>query len=452
MRIAICTPYHTQEKVAGGGAVIVRYLMEALHSQNIEVILWLFRDYLAPIKVKSTASTVESPECWEFIGLPPQMAFSLKKFAPKDFETLREQTLQLQNENAIDAVIIFSPVTPGLWPMELSEALNIPYVLTLLDYSFLCPTFTRYNYQREFCQGIIPEATCLKCSISQIPPAKRPIFKLLRLLPDSFRTIIGRNSRFLFPAYSRYHAGSETTRKGRRSSLKDLFTKSSAVIYQSLAMQKHFHQADWQHHNEYLECYGVPADIKKISKVVSHLDPLLQFVYLSRPTKEWGINFLLETWANHFADASDRRLTILSPNIANLLSQHPEWNNLPNVDFSEEIIQGQVAEFHSKFHVLILPAQWQGIVALTALEALTHGTVVIEPDLGGLSGYVANSSGSLGISFYEWNNPDSLASCIEYLCMNRAELGKIMSEAKQLRSLKTWGDRYIQILKDTSIF
>jgi glycosyltransferase involved in cell wall biosynthesis len=447
MRIAICTPYHTQKKVAGGGAVIVRYLMEALRSQNIEVILWLFRDYKAPIEVQSTASTSESPECWEFIGLPPQMAFSLKKSAPKDFETLREQTSQLQNENAIDAVIIFSPVTPGFWPMELAESLNIPYVLTLLDYSFLCPTFTRYNYQGQFCQGIIPESTCLECSISQIPSAKRPIFKLLRLLPESLRSFIGRNLRPLFPAYGRYHAGSESDRTTRRHDMQSLFARSAAVIYQSSNMQAHFHQASWQHPHEYIECYGVPENDQKSEKRVAYLDEVIHFVYLSRPTKEWGINFLLQTWAKNFVNKGDRQLTILSPNISNLLSQHPEWKDLSNVDFSEEVIQGRVAEFHAKFHVLILPAQWQGVVALTALEALAHGTVVIEPDLGGLSGYAENSPENIGLSVYEWNNPESLANCIDDLCNGRAKLGKLMSASRQLRSLETWGDRYVQIFQ-----
>jgi len=39
--------------------------------------------------------------------------------------------------------------------------------------------------------------------------------------------------------------------------------------------------------------------------------------------------------------------------------------------------------FYGRIDVLILPAQWKGVVALTALEALAHGTPVIEPDSGG---------------------------------------------------------------------
>lgn len=196
MRIAIATPYDTKLR-AGGGAVIVRYLIEALQANGIEVVLWLCRDYPAPLQVKLLESA-EHRHDWEFIGLPPQLAFRLNRLAPAQFQQLLTQTGELQAQQPVDALLIFNSLTPGLWPMELAQALGIPYILTLLDYSFLCPKFNRINQHGEFCQGEIPDSTCLDCTVAHLPPAKRPAFQLLRLLPDSFRSSLGRKLRPLF--------------------------------------------------------------------------------------------------------------------------------------------------------------------------------------------------------------------------------------------------------------
>lgn len=444
MRIAIATPYDTKLR-AGGGAVIVRYLIEALQAKGIEVVLWLCRDYPAPLQVKLLECT-DYRHDWEFIGLPPQLAFSLNRLAPNQFQQLLAQTRKLQAQHPVDALLIFNALTPGIWPMELAQSLGVPYILTLLDYSFLCPKFNRINQYGDFCQGEIPDSTCLDCAVAHLPPAKRPAFQLLRLLPESFRLSLGRNLRPLFPAYGRYHAGSPSARFKRQQDMKDLFTQAAAVVYQSPVMQSQFHQADWQHPNEYIECYGVPT-ATSCAKSVTYLDPVVQFVYLSRPTQEWGIEFLLETWASYCADKGDRFLTVLSPGISTLLGQHPQWQILPNVEFSEEMIQGRVAEFHARFHVLILPAQWQGIVALTALEALAHGTAVIEPDLGGLPGYSAPSPERLGLNSYKWRDAESLGERINSLCSDRTKLKHLMDAAGQLRSLNEWGHVYFQLLE-----
>lgn len=445
MRLAICTPYPVTKKVAGGGAVIVRYLVEALQSQDIEVVLWLCREHYAPLSVQLTSKNPDTPEYWEFIGFPPQVGFSLNRFAPQALKKLVQEAQKLQDKAPIDGVLIFSPVTPGLWSMELAKFLNIPYVLTLLDYSFICPTFTRYDYRGDFCQGVIPSETCLKCSLSKIPQKKKPFFQVLQPLPLPFKFWLGKNIPALFPAVTRYHAGSVTERNDRLDDLKNLFQDAHAVIYQTPLMQQQFHQAQWQHYREYIECYGIPfAD--KLEKVVRFNDPVIQFVYLSRPTPEWGINFLLDTWTTYFQDNSDRHLTILSPNVLSLVANKPEWQNLRNVTFSEEMIQGRVAEFHSRFHVLILPAQWQGIVALTSLEALAHGTVVIEPDLGGLSGYSLNEN--FGVKNYLWRDRDSLKSAINELCGDRLQLSKLMNNARQFKNTDDWGKFYGTILQD----
>lgn len=444
MRIALATPYDTKLR-AGGGAVIVRYLMEALQANGIEVLLWLCRDYPAPIQVKPLEGSPDRRD-WEFIGLPPQTAFRLDRLAPDQFQQLYQQVRDLQAQQPVDALLIFNALTPGLWLMELAQALGIPYILTLLDYSFLCPKFNRINQHGNFCQGEIPESTCLNCAVAHLPPAKRPVFQLLRLLPDSLRSTAGRNLRPLFPAYGRYHVGSLSARLMRRQDMKDLFARAAAVVYQSPTMQTQFHQAGWQHPNEFIECYGVPTAASQV-KSVTHLDPVVQFVYLSRPTREWGIEFLLQTWATYCADKDDRKLTVLSPGISTLLAQHPEWKTLPNVEFSGETIQGRVAKFHACFHILILPAQWQGIVALTALEALAHGTAVIEPDLGGLPAYFANSPESLGLTVYEWGDAESLAACISSLCAERTRLKSLMDKTQQVRSLEEWGNTYLKLFK-----
>jgi|GEM_PF-3252561 len=442
MRIAICTPYPVNIKIAGGGAVIVRYLVDALSSQNIEVVLWLCRDYLAPVDVKMNTKTIDTPEYWEFFGLPPQMAFSLKKFAPKDFTKLREDTMELQSQNPIDAVIIFSPVTPGLWAMELAESLKIPYILTLLDYSFLCPTFTRYNYKGGFCEGVISEADCLKCSLAKVPNSKVPLFQILQNLPTAFKSWLWRKNNFLFSGIGRYHAGSLSLRHERKKDIENLFKKSAAVIYQTVIMQEQFAKAGWRHHNEHIQCYGIPL-AEKAEKLVTYQDPVIKFVYLSRPTPEWGIDFLLDTWITYFSEHIDRQLTILSPNVLSLVAKRPEWQGFKNIIFSEEMIQGRVAEFHSQFHVLILPAQWQGIIALTSLEALAHGTAVIEPDLGGLSGY--NLDENCGVKTYEWRNSNSLKIAIDELCVDRQQLSRLLHNACQVKTTQNWGALYTDI-------
>ncbi|MFB1489913.1 MULTISPECIES: glycosyltransferase [unclassified Thiocapsa] len=436
MRVALVTPYDTGLR-AGGGAVIIRYLIAALEANGLDVALWLCRDTPSPIGI--TPLTGESGRHdWEIRGLPPQMAFSLARHAPQSFAALVGQARAMQVLRPVDAVIVFNAVTPGLWAMELAAALGVPYYLMLLDYSFLCPVFSRLHTSGVFCEGSISEAHCLSCAVARLPSAKRQVFRALRALPYPVTLALGRLLPALFPASGRHHVAGAGVRETRRVDLERYFSAAAGVIYQSRTMQAQVHAAGLQNAAETIACYGVPEPECHGKKVCAD-DTTVEFVYLSRPTSEWGLDLLLAVWAEHCTGYADRRLTVLSPGIDAWLEQHPQWRGLPNVVFSGETIQGQVAAFHSRFHVLILPAQWPGIVALTALEALAHGTAVIEPHLGGLADFVGPFAMGRGVMPYRYRDGRSLALCIDRLCADRAALAALMSYAQPICTLADWG-------------
>lgn len=73
----------------------------------------------------------------------------------------------LLDEIRPDLVHVANPAHIGLGLAEAALARNLPLVLTVMDYWWLCPKQTLRHWQRGLCDGQVPWSECLRCIASE---------------------------------------------------------------------------------------------------------------------------------------------------------------------------------------------------------------------------------------------------------------------------------------------
>jgi len=440
MRVALVTDYDRQPR-ALGGSVVATYLSDALASAGVEVVRWLRRDGDRRTVRVTRRPNDSHEEVWEFSGLPPSLPFPTSTYHPRLWGALLREVTGLMTTHPVDIVVVFNLIYPGLWQFELGRHFGIRTVLLLLDYSPICPTLTRYRWDGIFCEGKIPLENCLKCSTVDLPLNKKHAFWLLRQLPRRSRVAISRVAPSFFPAVARYHAGSAMERELARAGAQQAFRTASLVIYQSEEMRRVFRGAGLVGSREAVQVFGTPPVPPRYAtmKQAKITDVAVRFGYLSRSVEMWGIFDLAAEWLHRFRGLRDRKLVIHSPGARAAIRGRFGDIDVDNIEIHEDTIQGRLEEVYADLHVLVLPAQWKGIVALTALEALAHNRPVLEPDCGGLADYQKASGRQLGVMTYRWRDWDNLFQNMDLICRDRNYLAQYSKSAQPVLGIAEWG-------------
>jgi len=228
---------------------------------------------------------------------------------------------------------------------------KIPIVLTLHEYSLLCPHSTFRDGKGEICERCLKGST-INCVINKCNK-NNLLFSITSFLEFEFHKIF-----FPFDKYfDKYIAVSKFIKK------KHMNTK--------IDEQKFVHLYNF---------------IPKLSEIVPVNRKGSYFIYFGRLSEEKGINTLIESW---LIKERKSKLFIIGEGYEeeSIKNKIKHINNVKLLGFKDGKELQDLIKFSS---FVIVPSEWLEVLGMVILEAYSYGKPVIASETGGIKEIVLN--------------------------------------------------------------
>jgi len=303
-----------------------------------------------------------------------------------------------------DVIHLLNPAHVGLGITQIARRRRIPYVITTMDYWWVCPTHTLLRGDGRVCGGRRPWRECAQC-IAQRHASPR--VRAVASLP-----IVGKDLSALgimAAARRRGVSADERARwRDRGASIREALAGARAVIYPSAAAEEIIGSAYPQVRGVRIP-YGVEQcwfDVRRAEP--PRADPNgLRIGYAGALAPHKGVRHLLEAvrdldWTGaevRLAGGGDRSYIRRLRSIARGLS----------VEFLGRMGREQMCRFFAEIDVLVVPSVWPENMPVVMLEAAAAGTPVLASDVAGhrehvtdVARFAPGSSASLAEALDGW--------------------------------------------------
>jgi glycosyltransferase involved in cell wall biosynthesis len=290
--------------------------------------------------------------------------------------------------------------------MNLFDAANVPVVISLHDYWYVCANAQRItNDTQEICDG--PDTRLLNCGRCMAARAQAPAPLALLAAPIAQK---------------------------RNAEVRDLLIRARAVVANSHYVLDWFTAQQFDTEAWHLVRYGIdrPPEMQRLA--TSGAKPF-QVTYIGGLSWQKGVHVLIEAFNALPEDASlvivgDERAFPDYVSLLRSVATHP-W-----ITFTGPQSREQVWQTLTESDVVCVPALWHETASLITLEALAAGCHVIASDVGAIGEAIVDaSSGELvppgdvnalrdalmrayahrptQTTLPEWRTPDAYADDIE---------------------------------------
>lgn len=296
------------------------------------------------------------------------------------------------DEERPDRVHVANPAHIGLGLITAASQAQIPVIVTIMDYWWLCPKHLLTHYSGKTCDAHVPWTECLRCmGLSD----KRAWVRWVASLPASGSTTLpllffgrGLTRGLAFAELGRWRKRQEFTLAALNA--------ASAVIFPSAAA-RNFIAARLEHQRTHDVPYGIDElwfaqpEHKRV-KPSTPEDAVLGFAGALEPHK--GTHLILEAahqlgWtktririAGSGSDAAyERRLRQLAQGL--------------NVEFAGRLQSDQMPDFLRSLDLFLLSSSWPENLPIAMLEAQAAGIPVMSSKVAG----AAEAIGDAGMLF-----------------------------------------------------
>ena len=297
--------------------------------------------------------------------------------------------------------------------IEIAKKLEIPTVLTLHDYWFMCPNIQLLKYDYTICNG--PKANkCHECWIKK-------------------------QSKVLSEALSNYHIPEYLTVKSfeiilkffnpmekfekRNQYMMSILLKADKIIAPSKFLRRMFIKYGIPRNKIIYSENGYNLDIFKGFKKKEKNTNKIIFGFVGGIIKHKGVHVLVDAFINIPEDKAELRIYgSYNPNskyIRELLSKIKEKRNIKFMGRFED-----VKHPYSEIDVLVFPSIWYENCPLVLAEARATKTPVIASNLGAIPEFVKD--GKTGLLFKPGDSNDLYEKIIQII-----ENPKLIDEFKQ---------------------
>ncbi len=305
--------------------------------------------------------------------------------------------------------------------IETIKELNIPMVLTLTDFWFICPKHTLLRFDETLCDGRTSNWECLDCMLSSNNSYQkmRPILK-----NDLAAAGIEWVSRQ--PSISNYRGfrGMALNMGERKAYLQDMITIPDEVIAPSAYLKEIFAASGATrdirvipsgHDLSWLESANHPEPSEKIN---------IGFIGQITPIK--GLHVLLDAFKTS-SPMEKAKLSIYGPyerdSVYRDTIQRSINGNAESIFIRGSFPHDRLGEVLSEIDVLVVPSLWHENNPRVIQEAYAAHTPVIASNVGGMSEFVEHERNGL---LFERNNEIDLAR----------QLSRIINEPNLLQNLR----------------
>ncbi len=291
-----------------------------------------------------------------------------------------------------DIVHITSCLTLSASVIEAVKAQNLPLVLTLTDYWFICPRISLLRSNGSLCNGRTTHWDCLQC-LSADTKAYRGLHAILpKPAAAAAMTWLSRHSAF---SKRRGLRGMALDMAERKAYLAEMINAADRITAPSDYLRQVFHNS------------GNPADIQVIHSghdlswlrkmPPKNPSPVIRFGYIGQVIPVKGVHTLLQAFIA--ANLKERaRLDIFG----GCKADSDYFKQLESLAAGQETIRfhgpfqhSQLGEVLARLDVLVAPSEWHENNPRVIQEAFAGKTPVIASDVGGIAEFVRHEENGL---------------------------------------------------------
>lgn len=287
--------------------------------------------------------------------------------------------------------------------LEISSQLNIPTVLTLHDYWFMCPRTTLLRSNGKICPEPVPESKCNWCELYTM---RRYQF-LDRVTGGAMGEIVTHLGENQF--FSNLLGLSAYNRKmiDRRQYLKSVLKNVDVVISPSKFLLNKFSQYDLGAKRVIYLPFGYMKSSFTEFPVQSEFRPQVRFGYLGQIVPHKGLHTLIKAF-NDLKNSGKKPELLIFGNISNSGTYVEDLFKLAN-DNKSIIFKGQydnrnIIEVFKQIDVVVVPSEWFENRPTVIIEAFYHKKPVIASNIGGIPELVIHEKN--GLLFEQGNISD----------------------------------------------
>jgi glycosyltransferase involved in cell wall biosynthesis len=341
-----------------------------------------------------------------------------------------------------DIIHVTSSWSLGIGVLHSIRKSNIPFILTLMDFWFLCPRISLMKSNGELCEGPRTPNDCHKCLFHSSGVNRR----FGNLLPNSINTIIW-NRIVKLPYVSKFRGlrGYAINVEERKRMLFDSLMLPDLIISHSHTLKNIF-ESEWipdriihlknGHDLDWLNTYNGKGSSNQFS-----------FGYIGQIIDIKGVHLLIEAFNAANFDSCVKLY------ICGDLNQDKNYveklyslaNNNKNIIFQGRFNYDQIGNIFSNIDVLVVPSLWFENAPLVIYEAFASGTPVIASDIGGMA--EAIDHGETGLLFQR-GNVDDLASQIIKIYSNPDIFEYLQNNIKPVKKIEEEVDELIKIYEN----
>jgi glycosyltransferase involved in cell wall biosynthesis len=300
---------------------------------------------------------------------------------------------QWLSEHKIDLVHVTSCLTMSASVIQAARESNVPVVLTLTDFWFICPKINLLRYDGSMCDGRVTGRDCLHCMLSE----SKAYRALHHALPESvLQPLMQRLTKNRFLSRLRGFRGRALDMEHRKSFLAKAIHAVDFVTTPSANSRDMF-----------LGC-GVTRPIRVIysghdlswlkNNAEKTSSDLVRFGYIGQVAAIKGVHLLVSAFASSSL-AGRARLIIYGNH-----SQNPEYQRRLEemqsrmreaVEFRGGFSHDRLGDIFSEIDVLVVPSLWQENNPRVIQESFAAKTPVIASNVRGISEFVQHEVNGL---------------------------------------------------------
>jgi len=283
-------------------------------------------------------------------------------------------------EQRPDLIHLISGYLVTACAIRVARGHDIPIVVTLTDYWFVCPRITLIRSNGRPCSGPHSALDCTRCLLSESRRYRLPE-RFLSSVADLIWRVL---SRFEL-LKNRIALYSEMTL--REHLLVDLLNQVDAVIVPTNSLRPRLIRAGIED-RFYLSRHSiVPQELGIQSDGSKSESQNLRFGYLGNLLPAKGADLLVNAYQQLATEYEDISLTIwgdASTQLGYAAELRKALEGVPNADIRGRYEPGQIGELMRDIDVLVVPSRWPEIGPFVILEAFATRTPVIAARIGNM--------------------------------------------------------------------
>jgi len=305
--------------------------------------------------------------------------------------------------NKFDVVDVVSAYSLGVGVLRSVKRANIPLVLTLTDYWFLCPSLQLLRSDGELCDGNTTPMQCESCLMANSNIYQRVMhIPLPELVKEQFWDTISHANLF---TRQRGLRGMLLNMSDRKAVMKEAFSLPDIVISPSKIVQTMFAK-NMDRHVEHLPHYHDLTWLADYHE--TNGSNVIRIGYLGQIQKIKGVHLLIDAFIKAGIE-TQARLDIWGNYLSDPQYVHElrglMGNNL-SIFLRGKYDREQLSRIMSELDIVVVPSIWYENAPLVIQEAFATKTPVITTNLGGMSEAVTHEVNGL---LFERNDFNDLA-------------------------------------------